>query len=144
MIFTRTKKQIEKKVRAWNPRKRDRRRSICMNVNPLASASPILTLQKGSASCWCTGPQLDHATRYGELYRMIYSFHVPLFLLFSGTFFNPSASFWHIVRTRANALLKPHFATLTAVANYLSWFASKTSSPYELFSAIVCRTSSPT
>jgi fucose 4-O-acetylase-like acetyltransferase len=72
----------------------------------------------------------------GELYRIIYSFHVPFFFLLAGVFFNPDASFWHIARTRANALLKPYFVTLTAVAIYLGWFAGKTTSPSELFSAV--------
>jgi fucose 4-O-acetylase-like acetyltransferase len=51
----------------------------------------------------------------GELYRVIFSFHVPLFFYLSGVFLRPSESLGTYISSRFHALLKPYFVTLTAV-----------------------------
>ncbi len=73
----------------------------------------------------------------GELYRIIYSFHIPLFLLLSGVFFNSATSFRRTVWTRVDTLLKPYFVTLLAVAIQQSWLVGKTTPFPELLSAIL-------
>jgi fucose 4-O-acetylase-like acetyltransferase len=73
----------------------------------------------------------------GKPYLVIYSFHIPLFLLLSGVFFNPNLPFWQSARTRADALLKPYLITLTAVTIQLGWFANKTTPFLESLSAIL-------
>jgi polysaccharide biosynthesis protein PslL len=73
----------------------------------------------------------------GEPYLVIYSFHIPLFLLLSGVFFNPNLPFWQSAWTRADALLKPYMVTLTAVAIQLGWFANKTTPFLESLAAIL-------
>lgn len=69
-----------------------------------------------------------------ELYRVIYSFHLPLFLLLSGTFFDASLPFWSTIRARADALLKPYFVTLLAVALLQSWRDASAAALPELLS----------
>lgn len=49
------------------------------------------------------------------LFRVIYSFHVPLFFFLSGVFLSPSVPFRSFVRSRAAALLKPYFVVMFAV-----------------------------
>lgn len=71
-----------------------------------------------------------------ELYRVIYSFHIPLFLLLSGVFFDAALPFWRMVRTRADALLKPYFVTLLAVAILQSWMDGNTAALPESIPAI--------
>ncbi|MGE5462843.1 MAG: acyltransferase family protein [Syntrophothermus sp.] len=46
------------------------------------------------------------------LYKLIYSFHMPLFFFLSGYFLNPNAEFWSFLRKRFNSLLKPYFFTI--------------------------------
>jgi polysaccharide biosynthesis protein PslL len=48
----------------------------------------------------------------GELFRVIYSFHLPLFFFLSGLFLKDSARLWNFAWSRADALLKPYFAVL--------------------------------
>jgi polysaccharide biosynthesis protein PslL len=48
----------------------------------------------------------------GELFRMIFSFHLPLFLFLSGIYLNTSKSFDSFLKSRAKILLKPYFSTL--------------------------------
>jgi len=48
----------------------------------------------------------------GELFRVIYSFHLPLFFFLSGLFLKDGAGLGHFTRSRADALLKPYFAVL--------------------------------
>jgi fucose 4-O-acetylase-like acetyltransferase len=48
----------------------------------------------------------------GELFRVIYSFHLPLFFFLSGLFLKDSVSFGKFALSRADALLKPYFAVL--------------------------------
>lgn len=73
----------------------------------------------------------------GELYRIIYSFHIPLFLLLSGVFFNSATSFRRAAWTRMDTLLKPYFVTLLAVTIQQSWLVGKTTPFPELLSAIL-------
>lgn len=48
----------------------------------------------------------------GELYRVIFSFHMPLFFFLSGVFLNPGKGWGDTVREKADALLKPYLVTL--------------------------------
>jgi fucose 4-O-acetylase-like acetyltransferase len=48
----------------------------------------------------------------GELFRVIFSFHIPLFLLLSGIFLKQSETFGSLVRSKADALLKPYLVVL--------------------------------
>jgi fucose 4-O-acetylase-like acetyltransferase len=48
----------------------------------------------------------------GELFRVIYSFHLPLFFFLSGLFLKDSTGLENFTRSRADALLKPYFAVL--------------------------------
>ncbi len=51
----------------------------------------------------------------GELYRMVYSFHIPLFFILAGTFFNSSKSFGVTLKERFQTLLIPYFFTSAIV-----------------------------
>ena len=48
----------------------------------------------------------------GELFNIIFSFHVPLFFFLSGLFFNPSRSLSYTAVTKIDSILKPYFVTL--------------------------------
>ena len=48
----------------------------------------------------------------GELFRVIFSFHMPLFLFLSGIFLRESDSLKIFLRLRINSLIKPYFVTL--------------------------------
>lgn len=48
----------------------------------------------------------------GELYRVIFSFHMPLFFFLSGVFLNPGKGWGETIREKADALLKPYLVTL--------------------------------
>lgn len=48
----------------------------------------------------------------GELFRVIYSFHLPLFFFLSGVFLKDSAPAGPFALSRADALLKPYFVVL--------------------------------
>lgn len=48
----------------------------------------------------------------GELYNIIFSFHVPLFFFLSGIYFNPEKSLKVTLIEKADSLLKPYFITL--------------------------------
>ncbi len=48
----------------------------------------------------------------GELFRVIYSFHLPLFFFLSGVFLKDSALPGPFARSRADVLLKPYFVVL--------------------------------
>ena len=50
----------------------------------------------------------------GELYRVIYSFHMPLFFLLSGIFFNPAKPLLVTLIEKADSILKPYFITMLA------------------------------
>jgi fucose 4-O-acetylase-like acetyltransferase len=48
----------------------------------------------------------------GELYRIIFSFHIPLFFFLSGVFLKETGSLPSFLKSRANSLLKPYFVVL--------------------------------
>ncbi|HTH94023.1 MAG TPA: acyltransferase family protein [Rhodocyclaceae bacterium] len=48
----------------------------------------------------------------GELYRVIFSFHLPLFFFLSGVFLSPEKDPATILKQRADSLLKPYFVVL--------------------------------
>lgn len=52
-------------------------------------------------------------------YKLIYSFHMPLFFFLSGYFLNITSGFWSFFRKRFNSLLKPYFFTI-----FLIYFVS--------------------
>ncbi|MDE2599778.1 MAG: acyltransferase family protein [Rhodocyclaceae bacterium] len=52
----------------------------------------------------------------GEMYRLIFSFHMPLFFFLSGVFLSPDKDFGQMLRQRADSLLKPYFVILLALA----------------------------
>ena len=58
----------------------------------------------------------------GELSRIVFSFHMPLFFFISGLFFKPDQPFKSFITNKADALLKPFFVVLTGllIFNYLS------------------------
>ena len=51
----------------------------------------------------------------GELYRIVYSFHIPLFFVLAGIFFNPNKSFGLTLREKFQTLLVPYFFTSLVV-----------------------------
>jgi len=54
----------------------------------------------------------------GELFNIIFSFHIPLFFFISGVFFNHKKSLWTTVTSKSDSLLKPYFATLILLGFY--------------------------
>ncbi|MFO1417922.1 MAG: acyltransferase family protein [Methylotetracoccus sp.] len=54
----------------------------------------------------------------GELFRVIFSFHMPLFFFLSGIWFDPRVKLRRLVLGKADALLKPYLVTLAAVGAY--------------------------
>jgi len=52
----------------------------------------------------------------GELFRIIFSFHMVLFFFLSGIFLNPRKSLTTTARQKAHSLLKPYFVVLLAIA----------------------------
>lgn len=62
-----------------------------------------------------------------EIFRVIFSFHMPLFLFLSGIFLNESTRFSTFTITRIHSLLKPYFVILTALGlcKALADYASK-------------------
>lgn len=48
-------------------------------------------------------------------FKLIYSFHMPLFFFLSGIFFRPSMPFLELVRRRYNSVLKPFFFILLLI-----------------------------
>ncbi len=45
-------------------------------------------------------------------YKVIYSFHMPLFFFLSGYFLNTTIGFWSFFKKRFNSIMKPYFFTL--------------------------------
>ena len=45
-------------------------------------------------------------------YKLIYSFHMPLFFFLSGYFLNTGVGFWNFFKKRFNSVLKPYFFTI--------------------------------
>lgn len=54
----------------------------------------------------------------GELFNIIFSFHMPLFFMLSGVFINPFSSYNSIAYSRFQALVKPYFVVSIAVVIY--------------------------
>ncbi|MEM7736544.1 MAG: acyltransferase family protein [Deinococcota bacterium] len=54
----------------------------------------------------------------GELYHIGLSFRMPLFFFVSGIFFRPNVPFGQLVKTKADALLKPYAVTLGILSVY--------------------------
>ncbi|MDP1770343.1 MAG: acyltransferase family protein [Nitrospirota bacterium] len=48
----------------------------------------------------------------GELFRVIFSFHMPLFFLLSGIFLKETEALPSLLKSKANSLLKPYFVVL--------------------------------
>ena len=69
------------------------------------------------------------ASNNHELYRVIYSFHMPLFFFISGIFFNPNSAFKPFVFNKFQGLIKPYFVVLLTLFlfNYIFNIATKTS-----------------
>lgn len=61
----------------------------------------------------------------GALYRVIFSFHMPLFFFLSGVFLNLGRGWWETVREKADALLKPYVVTLLPLILLGSLFKSE-------------------
>jgi fucose 4-O-acetylase-like acetyltransferase len=51
-----------------------------------------------------------------ELFRIIYSFHVPLFFFLSGVLFQPNINFLDLIKQKWHSILKPYFVVLLGVA----------------------------
>lgn len=66
----------------------------------------------------------------GELYEVIYSFHIPLFFFLSGIFLNPSQSFKKVFLSRADSLLKPYFVIMSCVGIAVVIFRNKSPLQY--------------
>lgn len=52
----------------------------------------------------------------GELFRIIYSFHVPLFFFLSGIFLKESESLKQLILSKADSLLKPYLVVSTILS----------------------------
>jgi fucose 4-O-acetylase-like acetyltransferase len=53
-----------------------------------------------------------------ELFRIIYSFHVPLFFFLSGVLFRSDIKFFDMLSQKFHSILKPYFVVLLGVAIY--------------------------
>ena len=51
----------------------------------------------------------------GELFRILFSFHMPLFFFISGVFLKEGTSFRNFVTAKSETLLKPFFVVMTVV-----------------------------
>lgn len=54
----------------------------------------------------------DFAAVSPFLYKVIYSFHMPLFFFLSGYFFNAAIGFWEFFKKRFHGIMKPYFFTI--------------------------------
>lgn len=54
----------------------------------------------------------DFAVVSPFLYKLIYSFHMPLFFFLSGYFLNTTIGFWDFFKKRSNGIMKPYFFTI--------------------------------
>ena len=61
----------------------------------------------------------DFAVVSPFMYKLIYSFHMPLFFFLSGYFLNTAVGFWSFFKKRFNAVMKPYFFTI-----FLIYFVS--------------------
>jgi polysaccharide biosynthesis protein PslL len=80
----------------------------------------------------------------GELFRVIYSFHLPLFFFLSGLFFRDAEPLGKFALARADALLKPYFVVLVLLGLFmvLNPVATSTSriAPFAYFSGVIYAT----
>lgn len=74
----------------------------------------------------------------GELFDLIYSFHLPLFFFLSGIFFRPQQTLTSLGRSKSDALLKPYFVTLLAFGAAIA--ITKPFDPLEYLSQITFAT----
>lgn len=51
----------------------------------------------------------------GELFRVIFSFHLPLFFFLSGLFLDPNQRLVDVLKSKADALLKPYFVLMLSI-----------------------------
>lgn len=74
----------------------------------------------------------------GELFRIIFSFHVPLFFFMSGLFLKPSDSLKQFIFKKADTLLKPYWAFLSFVGilKLCNPFSSVKPTVWEYFSGV--------
>ncbi|WP_423681082.1 acyltransferase family protein [Undibacterium sp. WLHG33] len=75
---------------------------------------------------------------HGELYRIIFSFHMPLFFFLSGVVFKSNSSFGSFFISRADALIKPYFVVLSVWGLARIAIAAATWQPY--FSGVLYAT----
>jgi polysaccharide biosynthesis protein PslL len=54
----------------------------------------------------------DFAAVSPFMYKVIYSFHMPLFFFLSGYFFNATIGFWGFFKKRFHTIMKPYFFTI--------------------------------
>ena len=54
----------------------------------------------------------DFAVVSPFMYKVIYSFHMPLFFFLSGYFFNIGIGFWNFFKKRFHSIMKPYFFTI--------------------------------
>ncbi|WP_462380835.1 acyltransferase family protein [Pseudomonas sp. Marseille-QA0892] len=74
----------------------------------------------------------------GELFDLIYSFHLPLFFFLSGIFFRPQQTLTGLARSKSDALLKPYLVTLMAFGAAIA--ITKPFDPIEYLSQITFAT----
>lgn len=67
----------------------------------------------------------------GELFRVIYSFHMPLFFVLSGVFLKESERLGDLLRSKSASLLKPYFVVLLGLGA-ARWAAAPAASPFDL------------
>lgn len=58
----------------------------------------------------------------GELFRIIFSFHMPLFFFLSGIFLKESVLFRDLIASKADAILKPYFFIMIVLGGILIIF----------------------
>lgn len=63
---------------------------------------------------WVIGQNND------ELFRIIYSFHVPLFFFISGVLFQSNVRFIDLIRQKWQSILKPYFTVLLVVSIFVA------------------------
>jgi polysaccharide biosynthesis protein PslL len=66
----------------------------------------------------------------GELFRVIYSFHMPLFFVLSGVFLKESERFGELLRAKSASLLKPYVVVLLGLGA-ARWLAASVESPFD-------------
>ncbi|MEK6751476.1 MAG: acyltransferase family protein, partial [Chloroflexota bacterium] len=64
----------------------------------------------------------------GELYRIVYSFHIPLFFVLSGIFFNYEKPLGKTLKEKLQVLLVPYFLTAGVIEMISLFFNSKINS----------------